>query len=183
MHGPGSEYEWADGCPGLDAFCVSVAVGSDPAAAAAAFAADLGTQRPARLADGWEISQSEFGNDVVQIDVLGGAAVCMEPNGWAGIDAERAARLSRAGPYVALYRSVNADMDFVHARAGRVVRRFDPLLYDADGAISEEEGLAFGVSGAISTSLVLIERLTGVRLARAWILDEEHPTFLRDPEA
>jgi hypothetical protein len=121
MRAPGSEYAWADGCPGLDAFCVSVAVDCDPAAAAAAFAADPGTRRPARLADGPEISQSDFGNDVVQIDVLDGAAVCVEPNGWAGIDADRAARLSHAGPYVALYRSVNADMEFVHARAGHVV--------------------------------------------------------------
>jgi len=63
------------------------------------------------------------------------------------------------------------------------VRRFDPLLYEADGAIPEEEGLPFGVSGAVSGSFTLVERLTGVRLSQAWLLDDEHPTFLRDPEA
>ncbi|HET7170332.1 MAG TPA: DUF6461 domain-containing protein [Gaiellales bacterium] len=184
MHAPQAAYEWADGCVELDAFCVSVAVGSDPAEAAAGFAADLSTQRRARFGDGWGISQSSFGNDVVQIDVLGDAVVCVEPNGWAGIDEDRAARLSRAGPYAALYRSVNADMELVLARAGRLVRRFDPLLYDSDGAIPEEEGLAFGIAGKpVSASLALIERLTGVRLSRDWLLDLERSTFLRDPDA
>jgi len=180
---PETGYGWADGCPDLDAFCVSVAVGSDPAAAVVAFAADPAAERPVRFAEGWWISRSDFGCDVVQIDVLDGAALCVEPNGWAGVDDDRAAGLSHAGPYAAVYRSVNADMDFVHARAGSVVRRFDPLLYEADGAIPEEEGLPFGVSGAVSGSFTLIERLTGVRLSQAWLLDDEHPTFLRDPEA
>jgi hypothetical protein len=184
MDGPATGYEWADNCPDLDAFCVSVAVGSAPEAVAVAFSADPGGVRSGRFADQWDMKRPDgFGNDTVQIDTVGSAVVCVEANGWAGIDDDRARRLSQAGPYVALYRSVNADMDVVHARAGQVVRRFDPLLYEADGAIPEEDGLAFGVPGGpVSASLALIERLTGVRLTRAWLLEDTHPTFRRDPE-
>jgi Family of unknown function (DUF6461) len=180
-------YGWTGGERQLDAFCVSVAAGASPAAAVAVFAADPASTRTVTFAGQRDMAApypDGMGNDTVAIDALAGAAVCAQANGWAGVDEARAAALSAPGPYIATYRSVNADMLVVVARDGRVVRAFDPLLYDGSGALREELGLPFGQPGKpVAAAFALAERLTGIRLTRAWLLEAPHPTYRRDPDA
>ena len=141
--------------------------------------------------DAWRLSESDFGNDLVQISSIGRAVVTFEPNGWHGVGHELAAALSRSGRYAAYFWNVNALMQFVFAEAGEIKRDFDPLLYDNDGArekaLPEEMDLPFPTSGAGPltpgrASLALVERLTGIEISRQWLLDEPHATYRVDPE-
>lgn len=181
-----SGYLWVNEEAAFDAHCVSVAVGAATQTVTEAFAVDPASRRDATLAGQIALSTpypDGYGNDTIQIDELAGAVVCIEANGWAGIDEGRARRLSGAGQYVSAYRSVNADMQVVCARGGEIVRVFDPLLYDAEGALEEEAGLPFGHPGQPApAAFALIERLTGVRLTREWVVDQPHPAYRRDPE-
>ena len=81
-------------------------------------------------------------------------------------------------------------MQFVFAERGIIRRDFDPLLYDhdeqRDRSLPDESDLPFpsGDAGPIvpgRASLALIERLTGVEITRAWLLDTRHATYLVDP--
>ncbi|MGN6378998.1 MAG: DUF6461 domain-containing protein [Gaiellales bacterium] len=183
---PWSAYRWAEHDGVLDAYCVSVSLGVSEDEAADAFAVHPATRRLATYAEQAGLSApypDGYGNDTVQIDALDGAVVCVESNGWAGVDDARACRLSAGGCSVAAYRSVNADMQFVFARRGEIIRSFDPLLYDSSGALAEEAGLPFGHPGSpTAAAFALIERLTGAGLTREWLIDQAHPTYLRDPE-
>jgi Family of unknown function (DUF6461) len=168
-----------------DAYCVSVAVGADVADVVTAFACDPGSRRLATLNQQLDMATpypDGGGNDTVSVDQLPGAVICAELNGWAGVSGERASLLSRRGRYVSVYRNVNAVMQVQYADAGEIVRSFDPLLYDSEGAISEEQGLPFGHPGSPDMAqFVLMERLTAVRLTREWLLETPHPTYRRDP--
>jgi hypothetical protein len=175
---------WIDADPACDAFCFSVVVGEPEDAVLVAFAVDASTRQ--LLTFGMQPALGVpyprgYGNDTVFVDALGDAVVAGENNGWAGVEEERAAALSTGGSFTAIYRNVNALMRFVHARGGRVVRTFDPLLYNAEGALDEERDLSFGVGQAASAALTLLERLTGIRLERGWLVETPHPTFRRDP--
>lgn len=178
-------YEWVEGCAELDAYCVAVAVGPDLQAVAEAFGVDPSTTRAATFAGQLELATpypDGFGNDTVGIDRLGDAVIALQANGWAGVEEARATRVSQAGRYAAVYRSVNADMSLVVARDGGMLRAFDPLLYDAEGALDEEAGLPFGHPGSPgAAAFALLERLTGARLTREWVLENRHPTYRRDP--
>jgi hypothetical protein len=179
-------YRWVGRDEDLDAHCVTVIPGGDPVSVAAAFAVETDSRRDATFAEQWDMSTpypEGAGNDTVQIDVLGGAVVCLESNGWAGTDVPRAEALSHTGVYVSTYTNVNALMQLVVARAGAIVRIFDPLLYDPEGAMAEEVGLPFGEPGLCSAAaFVLLERVTGVELTRSWLLETPHPAYRRDPE-
>jgi hypothetical protein len=179
-------YRWVGRDQEFDAHCVSVIPGGDPVAVAAAFAVDAASRRDATFIEQWDMARpypEGGGNDTVQIDVLGGAVVCVESNGWAGTDVARAEALSHQGVYASTYTNVNALMQLVVARAGAIVRIFDPLLYDPDGAMAEEAGLPFGEPGLCSAAaFVLVERLTGIELTRSWLLDVPHPAYRRDPK-
>ncbi|MEA2675378.1 MAG: hypothetical protein QOI92_2570 [Chloroflexota bacterium] len=178
-------YRWMEPSGMPDAYCVSVAIGAGVADVVAAFACDLGSRCLATFDQQWDLATpypEGGGNDTVSIDEVPGAVICAELNGWAGVSDERASLLSRRGRYVSVYRNVNAVMQVLFADAGDVVRSFDPLLYDPEGAISEEQGLPFGHPGSPGMAqFVLMERLTGVRLTREWLLDTPHPTYRRDP--
>lgn len=52
---------------------------------------------------------------------------------------------------------------------GQVMRRIDPPLYDPTGALPEEEGLPFKDAGPQSV-LLLIERITGLKMTPQWML-------------
>ena len=95
-------------------------------------------------------------------------------------------RLSEDGHQAAIvYRSVNADMLFIWAQDGRVVRRFDPLLDEQGGVgdrLPEEDGLTFGLEGPLAASFALTTRLTGVELSprsldhrESWLSIGHHP--------
>jgi hypothetical protein len=119
---------------------------------------------------------------VVQAAELDGWLVLVEPNGFLTSRPETAATLSRAGSLFSVYWNVNRLMSFVAARDGVVVRRFDPLLFGstAEGKpLAEEEGLVFGQvePSPLSAAMQLTERLTGVTIGRAWILEETRKTW------
>ena len=46
---------------------------------------DEGSCRQAVVHEAWELSESDFGNDLVQISSIGNAVVTYEPNGWHGV--------------------------------------------------------------------------------------------------
>ena len=90
------------------------------------------------------------------------------------------------GGSAAYFWNVNSVMRFVFAEGGVIRRDFNPLLYDPNGSPSEESGLPFpsGDDGTLvpgRASLALIERLTGVEITRAWLLEPRHATYLVDP--
>ena len=77
-----------------------------------------------------------------------------------------------------MFWNVNAVMSFGFARAGAVVRAFDPLLYDGAGALRDEAGLPFGEpAAALGAAFVLAERLTSIRIQREWLLNRRRPTY------
>jgi hypothetical protein len=189
-----NKYAWLDeesASDDLMAGCLGVAIGTDETTVRQQLRVDEGSQRNATVHEAWQMSESDFGNDLVQIASLGQAVVTFEPNGWHGVESDLATALSESGRYVAYFWSVNAVMQFLFAEAGVVQRTFDPLLYDSDGererALSQEVGLPFPASddGALTpgrASLALIERLTGVEITQAWLLEQPHSTYRIDPE-
>lgn len=186
MSGALEDYRWAQEDDGFDAYCVTIVRGAPIDDVIDAFGCDRSSRVDAPFAaqrgmsvpypDGW-------GNDTIQIDMLDGAVVCLEDNGWGGTEDPRPARLSRNGSYAAVFRNVNAVMQVVAAEGGHVRRRCDPLLYDAEGAVAEEGDLPFGDPELATLAMwVLLERLTGLRLTRGWVLEQPHPTYRRDPD-
>jgi hypothetical protein len=117
---------------------------------------------------------------VVQTDQLDGWAVLIEPYGYAGAMPEVLASLSDAGQAVNIFWNVNALMHVGYAKAGSVVRSFDPLLDDRqDQGLPEEVGLGFGEpETALAASFVLAERLTGVAIERDWLMGRRRPTHV-----
>ena len=186
-----SKYAWLDESSGDDdlmAGCVGVVMGLDEVEVKGCFAIDQGSRRQATVHEAWQLSESAFGNDLVQISSIGNAVITFEPNGWHGVEGEIASSLSQRGRYVAYFWNVNAVMRFVFAESGLILRDFDPLLYEADRdrALPEELDLPFpsGSTDSLTpgqASLALIERLTGVEITREWLLAEPHPTYLVDP--
>ena len=59
---------------------------------------------------------------IVQTDALEGWTVFVEPNGWATSDTDVLARLSHDGRAVNVFWNVNADMRFMVASRGVLVR-------------------------------------------------------------
>ena len=115
----------------------------------------------------------------VQVDELDGWTALIEPFGWAGTDGDVLARLSEGGRAVNVAWNVNSVMHAGWADDGRIVASFDPLLDDrvADRT-PVEAALPFGdPDGAQRAAFVLMERLTGVRIERDWLLDRSRPTF------
>jgi len=187
-----SKYAWLDGPSSNDdlmAGCLGVIPGVDAAWVRRSLGVEEGSCRQATVSEAWKLSESDFGNDHIQITAIGDAVVTYEPNGWHGVDEAFAVVLSQRGRYAAYFWNVNAVMRFVFAVAGHIQRDFDPLLYDGDRehALPEELDLPFPSAGATDplrpgqASLALIERLTGVEITRAWLLDTPHPTYRIDP--
>ncbi len=189
---PWSKYAWLDE-PSLNddlmAGCLGVIVGLDEGSVARCLAVDEGSCLQAVVHEAWELSESDFGNDLVQISSIGNAVVTYEPNGWHGVQEDVAIALSQPGRYAAYFWNVNAVMRFIFADGGSIRRDFDPLLYDGDRerALPEELDLPFPTGDAVSlmpgrASLALIERLTDVEVTREWLLETPHPTYRIDPQ-
>lgn len=191
IHDPWSKYAWLDEpSPNDDlmAGCLGVVPGVDAAWVKRCLGVEERSCRQATVHEAWKLSESDFGNDLIQITSIGDAVVTYEPNGWHGVDEELAVALSERGRYAAYFWNVNAVMRFVFAVAGHIRRDFDPLLYDGDPeqALSEELDLPFPSGDPDSltpgqASLALIERLTGVEITMEWLLDAPHPTYRIDP--
>jgi hypothetical protein len=111
----------------------------------------------------------------ILVGELAPGVVVAENNGWWGVHEELAAAVSRGGRLASYYRSVNADMTFVHAVDGSVRATFDPLLDPVPAALqAAADGLDFGAETVGAPSFALLERLTGVRVERSWLLDRPH---------
>ena len=106
---------------------------------------------------------------------LGSWTVVVEGIGFEATTPGTPERLTGAGHRAGvIYRGVNADMQFIWARNGQIVRSFDPLLYEIRGVgdvLSEEEGLAFGLGSPTASSFALLERLTEVTLTQEFLDD------------
>jgi hypothetical protein len=127
----------------------------------------------------------------VQVAEEGVWTVLVEPNGFAGIHLPLIPRLSPQARQVALYRSINSVMTFLHAEAGFVTRTFDPLLFpDVQNGmpLAEEAGLVFGwdeqeeragrTTDPFRQALHLVERLTGFSLTSRWLFETPRPVYL-----
>jgi len=116
---------------------------------------------------------------VIAVDELGDWTVIVEPNGYLTSFPRTLEALSDGGRAGNVYWNVNAVMSFGWAVDGRLVRQFDPLLYDSEGALPEERDLPFGRPGAPqAAALALLERLTGTRVDRDWLLERARPAYV-----
>lgn len=149
--------------------------------------ADLGSERLTRLSDAWATPEQHDGRWVhpVQLYEAQGWVVLVEPNGAAGLREEMTRALSSAGRLVVLYQGVNAEMRFRYAVEGVVLREFEPLSWPDDQrgeALPEEEGLVFGLPDPehdpFAEAVTLAERLTGLALTDAVIVEQERSTVL-----
>ena len=130
-------------------------------------------------------------NDVarfpVMVDERDGWLVLVEPNGWGAVQQGIARALSRGGVAVSVYWNVNAVMLFSLARDGLVVRSFDPLSPrhghgQYGDPLPEEAGLVVGDPDRDPrhSALDLAERLTGVPVDGAWLLERPWRTWTTD---
>jgi hypothetical protein len=126
-----------------------------------------------------EIDDHAWGSVEVQVDALGDWTVLVEPNGFVTAYDDVLTRLSEGGKAGNVFWNVNANMRFGWAVDGTLIRQFDPLLYDAAGALPEEAGLPFGHPGRpIGAALALLAGLTGVDIDQPWLLGRARPTFV-----
>lgn len=140
---------------------------------------DLEGELSLEQAGGLVLDRFDGSRLAVQVDQLDGWTTLIEPFGWAGATPNVLARLSAGGGRaVNVYWNVNALMHVGWADDGRIVASFDPLLDDRSGGGEPEEAdLPFGdPERALRAAFVLAERLTGVRIERAWLLDRVRPT-------
>lgn len=140
------------------------------------------TERPTRFSEAEERQGLGARAYAVQVGHLDGWTVLVEPNGYAAGTSDTVLRLSRGGTAVSLFWTVNGAMGFVLADDGVLVRAFDPLLYDLHPQgepLPQEQGLPFGEPGEHlpRAALLLAERLTGVRIERAWIMEAPRRTW------
>ena len=172
------KYKWTEE---LEAFCLTLAVGAQRAEVERAFKIVPESRKLTTVAQYWETfgQDSQGGNDTVQIDTISGSIVAFESNGWTGADHYELKTFSliKCRVYVSIFRNINASTSFVLARDGQLVRQFDPLLYEADGAVVEENAYAWGLEHPIPSAFVLAEKLTGVSVTRDWLLGQAHPTY------
>jgi hypothetical protein len=165
-------YRWVETDSRMDAYCVTAVSGVALDDVVRRFAGDASTAVEATFEESFNGAPAQ--NYVLVGEVPGGVLVA-ENNGWRGADQEVAARASRGGRLASFYRSVNADMSFVHAVDGSVVVWFDPLLENVPVALAEAaSGLPFDGDVVEAASFALLERLTGIRVERAWLLDQRH---------
>ena len=123
----------------------------------------------------------------------GEAVVVRELRGGNGLIEPVVAALSRGGRYVAYAWNDDGDELFVYAVDGAVIRRFDPVDYDPEGAVEEEAGLPWPAGDALgadavftsaSAVLTLMERLTGVRFDdREALYEQPRPFYRRLPSS
>jgi hypothetical protein len=129
---------------------------------------------PVDEAERWVLSQEDYQlpASVIWAVAVGGWTLGVEENGWQGVRPEIATALAAGTELAAYHWTVNADMTFLRAVDGAVVRWFDPLLDYDDGVLKatspngpplpEEAGLPFGLGAPREAAFGLLERLTGV---------------------
>ena len=172
-------YAWADRWQSLG-FCLAVVDLPDPAEVLSLLIRRAATalMTPPE-AEAWIVHESGTTTapyvTVAQATRLGSWTVVLEGNGFEATTPGTPERLTVAGHRAGvIYRSVNADMQFIWARDGEIVRSFDPLLYDISGVgdkLPEEQGLRFGPGSPTACSFALLERLTALPLMQEFLDD------------
>lgn len=125
----------------------------------------------------FDLDDFAWGSEITLIDRIGDWTVAIQPVGWGTSVPEEVARLSVGGEAASVYWNVNAVMSASYARGGTLLRTFDPLLYDAAGALDQERGLPFGVAHARAAALAFLARITGLVVERDWLLAPRRPTY------
>ena len=172
-------YEWARD---VEAMTVAYVRGTNLRQIGALLHFDWASERLATFADAEWQQDHDTGSYVVQAEQRDPWVVLVEPNGYLASIPEAVSALSDLDVAVSVYWNVNAQMRFAMYADGVLVRSFDPLLPDLgpEGQpLAEEAGLPFGVDGEVpeAAALTLAERLTGVAIDRAWLLDQARPTW------
>ena len=174
------KYRWID-AEALDAFCLTIAVGAQLTAVESAFKIVPESRKLTTVAQYWDTfgKDSEGGNDAVQINTLGRSIIAFENNGWTGSDDYGQKLYIKIGcpVYVSIFKNINSVMRFLYASNGALVRAFDPLLYEPEGAIPEEGAFMWGLDHPLRSSFALAEKLTGIEITRDWLLGQAHPTY------
>jgi hypothetical protein len=164
-----SGYEWVNQ---LEAYCFTAAVGLDADEAIRRLGGNAAPASQRRTFD--ECFWPADGPQWAQVGVVDAGLLVAEHNGWRA--EEVVEPLSRGAQVACFFRNVHAVMRFVYAVDGRILAEFDPLLEcrprrgtaprSVEAAL---QGLSFGLFGAEVSALMLVERLTGVRVAPSWL--------------
>jgi hypothetical protein len=103
----------------------------------------------------------------------------IEPNGYLASNEKVLLAIARGGDAVSVFWNVNAVMQVMVVKAGKVVRTFDPLLGDGEGSpLPEEDGLPFGTDDESQpASLEFLRRMTGVVANEELVLKSSRPTY------
>ena len=155
MHG----YQWLDE---LEAYCFTASVGLSPDEATRRLGGSLSAGRRTFAECFWPADGPQW----AQIGPAGEGLLLAEHNGWRA--EEVIGSLSQGARIACFFRNVHAEMHFVYAVDGRVMAEFDPLLERAPRSVGAAD-LPFGLFGAEASAVTLLERLTGVRVAPAWL--------------
>jgi hypothetical protein len=170
-----SGYDWVEE---LEAYCFTAVVGLDP---------DELIRRLGGSAQGTRTFDQCFwpanGPQWVQVGPVGDGVLVAEHNGWRA--EEMIESLSRGARAASFFRNVQAVMRFVYAIDGVIVAEFDPLLDRAPRSGSDPgclasalDDLPFGLFAAERSALRLLERVTGVQIARSWLDAPQHAVVL-----
>jgi Family of unknown function (DUF6461) len=161
-----SGYGWVDD---LEAYCFTAVIGLDLDEVVRRLG---GASAGRRTFD--ECFWPAMGPQWAQVGPVDGGLLVVEHNGWR---AEESIEPLSVGAQVAcFFRNVQAVMSFVYAVDGRILAEFDPLLERAPRSGTDPRcldallhDLPFGLFGAEQSALRLVERVTGVRVARSWL--------------
>ena len=188
-----TDHGWAQE---VDALTLTWVRGLDLPAVLDVMDVDRSTERQVTFDQAWDAVADGAAVYPLQAEELGGWLVLVEPNGWLTADWPAFQELSRGQEAVSLFWNVNAQMRFEVARDGELVRSFDLLFPDDPDSstvgepLPEEAGLPFGdVEAPLhAVGLELAERVTGVPIGGAWLLEQprrtwDAPDHLPDPPA
>jgi hypothetical protein len=176
-------YGWVDDLPELTLALIEFA--GEPADLFAVVSRSARDLRPDE--DMWQHGADDL--EPMLVGRLGPWLTLLAYDGFLLAQPEVAADVSRVGRVVAIYQSVDADMAFVLAEHGEVLRYFDPLLDGPGGGVGdplpEEAGLPFGTDGADvwPAAFALLERVSGQAITQAWLIDEDRPCVVVDRTA
>ena len=175
-----SGYEWVDS---LEAYCFTVIHGTDRDEVLRRLGGTADRQKRTFDECFWDASGPQW----VQLDRVGDQVLMAENNGWRGSEDETALALSRGGWLASVFCNVSAVMRFVYAVDGDLRVAFDPLLDKRPGQGSDPrcldrllDGLTFDLSSVARSTMVLLERLTGVAVTPAW-LGRAQPAYPLEP--
>jgi hypothetical protein len=166
-------FQWADGVP---AVCLTFVEGLSPEQVERRLGADPSSRRTTTFEQAAEDQDFVAERFAIQVGVIDGWTVLVEPNGYVCSQDAVLAALSAGGRAVMVFWNVNLDSRFGYARDGVLVRVFDPVLGTSEVGDPLPEEVGAGDGQPIHAALALAEALTGVRVTAAWLLDEARPT-------